>query len=165
MVAGGASGAFFAAVLPKNPAVRGTIFDLPPVEEPARDCMKRFGLAERVDFVGGDFFKDELPADADMVVLGYILHDWDTDRGTELLKKVYASLKPGGAVFLAEGLFNEEKTAPAAVGFMDLNMMVATTGSERTGGEYEQWLQKVGFTRTSHARCQGPKSFVVGYKP
>jgi len=161
---GGASGAFFAAVLPNFPGVRGTIFDLPPVRECAVECMEKFGLGDRVDFQAGDFFKDALPQDVDMVVLGYILHDWDTERGTELLKKIHAALKPGGAVFLAEGLFNEDKTGPAALGFMDLNMLVATTGRERTGAEYEQWLREAGFTRTSHTMCSGPKSFVVGYR-
>jgi hypothetical protein len=161
---GGASGAFFAAVLTKYPAIRGTIFDLPPVEKPARECMQRFGLSDRVEFTAGDFFSDPFPADADMFVLGHILHDWNDEQGTALLKKTYEALPPGGAVFIGETLLNEKKDGPPYASFMDLNMLVATTGKERTPSEYEAWLKSVGFSRTTHQVCERIKSFVVGWK-
>jgi acetylserotonin N-methyltransferase len=160
---GGASGAFFSAVLAKYTGTRGTIFDLPPVGPVALETMKRFNLQDRVAFAGGDFFKDALPA-GDMYVLGYILHDWDTEQGTQLLKKIYDALPKGGAVFICETLYNSDKTGPAYAGWSDLNMLVATTGRERTPAEYEAWLRQIGFSRTEHQVCNGPKSFVVGYK-
>jgi hypothetical protein len=161
---GGASGAFFAAVLTKHPNIRGTIFDLPPVEKPARECMERFGLSSQFDFRAGDFFKDPLPDDADMFVLGHILHDWTTEQGTALLKKAYDALPQGGAVFIAEMLLDEGKMGPPGASFMDLNMLVATTGKERTAAEYEAWLKSVGFAKTTHQVCNGMKNFVVGWK-
>jgi hypothetical protein len=160
---GGASGAFFAAVLAQHTQPTGTIFDLPPVGKIASETMKRFGLQERVTFAAGDFFKDPLPG-GDMYVLGFILHDWDTDKGTRLLKKIYDALPEGGAVFICETLYAADKTGPPYAGWSDLNMLVATTGRERTAAEYEAWLQQVGFSRTEHQVCNGPKSFVVGYK-
>ncbi len=161
---GGATSAFFAAVLPKNPHLRGTIFDLAPVEKPAMETMEKYGLADRVNFHAGNFFKDALPAGPDMFVLGHILHDWDKEQGTELLQKIYNALPEGGAVYIAEMLFDEKKAGPPPTVFMDINMMVATTGRERTGAEYEQWLTDIGFRRTEHTVCNNPKSFVVGYK-
>jgi len=161
---GGASGGFFAGVLPNFPQVRGTIFDLPPVEKPAMETMGKFGLADRVDFHPGDFFKDPLPTGPDMFVLGHILHDWDTTQGTALLKRIYDALPEGGAVFIGEMLLNDDKVSPAPSVFMDINMLVATTGKERTGAEYENWLKEIGFTKTEHQHCETAKSFVVGYK-
>lgn len=161
---GGASGAFLAAVLPLNPHLRGTIFDLAPVEKPALEVMQEYGIADRVSFHAGDFFKDPLPEGPDMFVLGHILHDWDEEAGTLLLQKIYNALPEGGAVFVAETLLNEDRTTPPMSVFMDLNMLVATTGRERTAAEYEQWLKKIGFTRTDYQVCDNPKSFVVGYK-
>ena len=90
------------------PELRGTIVYLPPVET-WRATMERHGLGERVDFVPADFFADELPQGADMYVLGFILHDWDKARGTELLKKIYEALKPGGAVFVCETLLDGQR--------------------------------------------------------
>jgi acetylserotonin O-methyltransferase len=161
---GGASGAFFAAVLSKFTQLRGTIFDLPPVGLVARECMKRFNLSERVAFRAGDFFKDPLPEGGDMYVLGYILHDWDTESGTKLLRKIYDALPKGGAVFICETLYNADKDGPMYAGWSDMNMLVATTGKERSAAEYEGWLRQVGFARTEHQVCSGPKSYIVGYK-
>lgn len=161
---GGASGAFFAAVLPRFPGIGGTIFDLPAVGDAARECMERFGLAERVQFQAGDFFKDPLPQPADMYVLGFILHDWNREQGTLLLKKIYNALPGTGAVFISEALFNETKDGPPTVAFADLNMLVATYGEEHTPSEYKEWLREAGFARSEHRYCDGLKSFVVGYK-
>lgn len=161
---GGATGPFLAAVLPGNPHLRATIFDLAPVEPHARATMKKFDLADRVDFYAGDFFKDALPTGPDMFVLGHILHDWDKEQGTAILKKIHDALPAGGAVFIAEMLLNEDKVSPPTTMFMDINMLCATTGRERTGAEYEAWLKDIGFSRTTHTVCNGPKSFVVGYK-
>lgn len=161
---GGASGPFLAAVLPKFPHLRGTIFDLAPVEKIARETMEQFGLADRVDFHAGSFFEDEMPTGPDLFVLGHILHDWDREQGTVILEKIYRALPEGGAVFVAEMLFDENKVSPPPTVFMDVNMLCATTGRERTAAEYEVWLKEVGFSRTEHHICQNPKSYVVGYK-
>ena len=44
----------------------------------------QFGLADRLRFTGGDFFADPLPQ-ADVLVMGHILHDWDLDEKRMLL--------------------------------------------------------------------------------
>lgn len=161
---GGASGAFFAAVLPKFPSVRGTIFDLAPVGPVAMETMQRFGLDGRVTFQAGDFFKDPLPAGADMYVLGYILHDWNREQGTSLLKKIHDALPKDGAVFICETLLNESKDGPLHGAFSNLNMLVATYGKEHTPGEYQEWLTETGFCDIEYRFCRGPKSYIVGWK-
>lgn len=161
---GGATGPFMAAVLPRFPEVKGTIYDLQPVEKFARETMEKHGLGDRVDFHAGDFFKDPLPTGPDMFVLGHILHDWDKDQGTAILKKIYDALPEGGAVLVAEMLFNDDHVSPPFTMFMDINMLCATTGRERSAAEYEAWLKEIGFARTAHVVCSNPKSIVVGYK-
>ena len=161
---GGATGPFLAAVLPQFPELRATIFDLAPVEKHARATMEKFGLGDRVDFHAGNFFTDALPVGPDLFVLGHILHDWDKEQGTVILRKIYEALPEGGAVYIAEFLFNDDKASPPPTVFMDINMLCATTGRERSAAEYEGWLREIGFSRTEHGMCEGPKSFVVGYK-
>ncbi len=161
---GGATGGFLAAVCEKFPSVRATIFDLRPVEKFALATLKQRGLAERVNFVAGDFFKDPLPGGGDLCVLGYILHDWTRQDGTKLLQKIFALLPDHGAVFIAETLFNAAKDGPFYPAFMNLNMLVATYGEEHTPAEYEAWLREVGFARVEYQYCDGPKSFAVGWK-
>ena len=44
------------------------------------------GLGDRLRFYAGDFFTDPLPA-ADVLIMGYILHDWDLEGKRALLAK------------------------------------------------------------------------------
>ena len=44
--------------------------------------------------LSGDFFENDLP-DADLYILGKVVHDWNTEQSTTLLQKVYGKLKSG----------------------------------------------------------------------
>jgi O-methyltransferase domain len=54
------------------------------------------GLTERLRFHPGDFFKDSLP-EADVLVMGHILHDWGLHEKKLLLHKAHDALPTGGA--------------------------------------------------------------------
>ena len=51
--------------------------------------------ANRLQTVGGDFFRDPLPK-ADLYALGRILHDWNDDRSQQLIDRVHDALPSGG---------------------------------------------------------------------
>src|SRR6185437_2371675 len=57
---GGAHGAFLAAALRAVPGARGILFDQAQVVADAGGVLERFGVADRVECVAGDFF-GELP--------------------------------------------------------------------------------------------------------
>ncbi len=59
-----------------NPHLKGTGFDLPAVKPIFEEYVASRGVANRLTFAAGDFFKDALPA-TDVVLMGHILHDWD----------------------------------------------------------------------------------------
>ena len=60
---GGGEGALMAGIL-ANPKLRGVVFDMPRVAEGANAQIAAAGLADRCEFVGGDFF-ETVPAGAD----------------------------------------------------------------------------------------------------
>lgn len=64
---GGAHGAMVSAIAKRYPSVRCTCFDLPSAEQGALKTFRDSGVAERCDFVGGDFF-DDFPAGADVCI-------------------------------------------------------------------------------------------------
>src|SRR5438128_3536552 len=70
---GGGTGGFLIALCKRIPTIRGSIFDLPPVESAAVERIASHGLKDRIDFVRGDFFRDPFPA-GDLYILGDILH-------------------------------------------------------------------------------------------
>jgi len=64
-------------LIERYPQLTATIFDLPPVRPVAEEHIAQAGAAGRIDVQTGDMFNDSLPTDADLIVLGWILHDWD----------------------------------------------------------------------------------------
>jgi O-methyltransferase involved in polyketide biosynthesis len=161
---GGAAGGFLIPVLQRYSGLRGTIFDLAAVQPVAQEKIAAAHLDGRMQFVAGDFFHDPLPRDADLIVLGHILHDWNREDGTRLLQAIFEALPSGGAVLVHEHFLDDTRDGPFFPAFLNLNMLVAAHGEERTAAEYEAWLQEAGFQRTQSWRGNAPRGYVLGWK-
>ena len=120
-------------------------------------------MADRVEFVAGDFFADPLP-EGDVFALGRILHDWGEKKILRLLGRIHHRLPQGGAVLIAEKLLLDDKTGPGWAQMQDLNMLVCTEGKERTLVEYEGLLQRVGFGEVLGCRTASPLDAVLAFK-
>ena len=82
--------------------------DLPVVQPVFEAYAKARGVASRLRFTAGDFFKDPLPH-ADVIVMGHILHDWDLGDKMMLLHKAYEALPAKGALIVHEALIDDER--------------------------------------------------------
>ncbi|NER48989.1 MAG: hypothetical protein F6J92_20275 [Symploca sp. SIO1A3] len=160
---GGGSGSFAIAALEKYPTLDAIVFDLPNVRSFLDKKSIEHQLYERLKFVPGDFFKDDLPQ-GDLYVLGYILSDWNREDGTQLLTKIFNCLPEGGAVLILEKLFNKDKNGPLETAMMNLAMLLETWGQHYSGIEYIYWLEKVGFKECKIIRSSGEKHMIVGIK-
>jgi SAM-dependent methyltransferase len=140
---GGAHGVLLAAVLRANPAARGILFDLPHVIATAESAIAAEGLSQRCDLVSGDFF-EAVPEGADLHLLKQIVHDWDDERATLLLRNCHRALAPAGKLLLVEMIIPPDNR-PSPAQSMDLNMMVILGGRERTEEEFERLFQATGF--------------------
>jgi hypothetical protein len=122
------------------------------------------GLAERVRFLPGDFFTDPLPQ-ADVIVMGHILHDWNLEQKRALLAKAYEALPSGGAVLIYEALIDDDRRRNTLGLLMSLNMLIETPGGfDYTGADCQGWLRDAGFRDTYVEHLLGPDSMVVGFK-
>ena len=138
---GGGNGTMIAAILQAHPESRGVIFDLPHCRESALRSLAADGLADRGDFVGGDFF-EAVPAGADAYLLRNILHDWDDLRSVAILRTCRHAMAPGSKLLLIERLLAAGNEPRPDVVFADLNMLVGTGGRERTEAEYRALLRE-----------------------
>lgn len=154
---GGATGHLAIAACDRYPEMRGVVFDLPRVVEVA-------GMAhERVEFVSGDFFNDELP-DGDLYAMGRILHDWNEEKIHRLLARIFAKLPAGGGVLVAEKLLADDGVGPVPTNMQSLNMLVVAEGRERSLSEYARLLEGAGF-RHVEGQCTGqPLDAVLALK-
>uniref|UniRef100_A0A673CJG5 Acetylserotonin O-methyltransferase-like n=1 Tax=Sphaeramia orbicularis TaxID=375764 RepID=A0A673CJG5_9TELE len=144
---GGCTGAIAYELTKAHPEMSVTVFDLPEVVEMSEHFHPSH-TDNRVSFVAGDFFKDELPK-ADLYILARILHDWPDEKVHILLKKIGDACTPGCGVLLSEILLNEDRTYSALQG---LNMLAQTEGMERTESQYADLLSKHGFGDTRVVR-------------
>ena len=138
--------------------------DLPVVQPVFEAYAKVRGVAQRLRFYQGDFFKDPLPK-CDVVVMGHILHDWNLDEKLMLLRKAYDALTPSGALIIHEALIDDARKQNAFGLLMSLNMLIETHGGfDFTGADCRRWMKDVGFKRTQVMRLVGPDGMVVSYK-
>lgn len=90
--------------------------------------MERQGAARR-------FFADALP-DADVIVMGHILHDRDFGQKHMLLRKAYDALPAGGALIAHEALIDDGRRENAFSLLMSLDMLIETaSGFDFTGAD------------------------------
>jgi SAM-dependent methyltransferase len=162
---GGARGSFAHHVVSQNPHLTGAVFDLPPLKAAFTRQMERLGeLPSPVTFYGGDFFTDKLP-EADVLIFGHVLHNWNADDRIRLLKSAYESVKPGGAVFVYDPMSEGDLPAMNSV-LAGLAMLVWSRGGhEYSVEELHGWLKEAGFRpETADAVVLDDDVLVIGHK-
>ncbi len=147
-----------------NPHLRGTGFDLPEVKPIFEEYVASRGVANRLTFAPGDFFKDSLPA-TDVVLMGHILHDWDLPTKKMLIGKAFDAVPKGGALVVYESIIDDDRSKNAFGLMMSLNMLIETPGGfDYTGADCAGWMKDAGFTSTRVEPLVGPDSMVVAIK-
>ncbi len=165
MDVGCAEGAVPVAVAQAQKHLKGYGYDLPVVQPIFQRFVHSRGVADRVHFRPGDFFKDATLPSADVIVLGHILHDWNLDEKRLLLRKAYAALPPGGAVIVYEQLIDDDRRENLFGLLMSLNMLIETKGGfDFTGSDCQGWMREAGFRDTRVEHLRGATSMVVGIK-
>lgn len=134
-VAGG-RGHLLELVLARAPRAAGTLFELPHVIADAT-------AVPRMTLVAGDVFRDALPA-ADAYLLMDVLHDWDDEAAARILRAVRAAARPKARLLVIETLVAEEP-GPHFGKLLDIIMLAATGGRERTRSQLVALLTETGF--------------------
>jgi len=152
-VAGG-TGGLIGAILGAHPRLRGVLFDLPQVIAEAGPLLEAAGVRDRCETAAGDFF-ESVPEGGDVYVMKWIIHDWDDEKATAILKNIHRAMKEKGELLLIE-MVVPEGDQPDLSKFTDLNMMVMTGGRERTEAEFNSLLAASGFELTRVIRTASP---------
>lgn len=161
---GTAQGDLAAQIALVHPRLHGIGFDLPEVGPVFEEYADTLGLADRLSFLGGSFFTDDLPK-ADVLLFGHILHDWDLETKRMLLTKAHAALPPGGAVVVYDAIIDDDRNRNAFGLLMSLNMLIETPGGfDYTGADCIDWMKDAGFRECRVEHLVGPDSMVVGIK-
>jgi hypothetical protein len=151
---GGGYGQLLATILAAHPGMRGVLFDLEHAIASAGPELARAGVAERCELVCGSFF-ESIPGGADAYLLKSVLHDWNDERCSSILRLCERAMTAGAPrtprLFVIERLRPERFASTPrhrAIARSDLNMLVSLGGRERTEREYRALLGAVGLRVT-----------------
>jgi hypothetical protein len=160
-VAGG-HGSLLAAVLKANPSLRGILFDLPQVVEGGRTRMEDEGLSDRCEVRSGSFF-EAVPEGADAYMLKFIIHDWNDDKASVILRNIHKALPEGGKVLVVDQVVPGPNVF-AMSKFLDIEMLLVPNGRERNEEEFRALLEASGFALSRIVPTASPLSIVEGVK-
>lgn len=99
---GGGHGLYAIAFSKLNEDLQAFVFDLPPVAGETRYFIEKYG-ASRVDTIPGDFFKDEIGSDYDLIFSSFN----PGGKVPSLIPKLAEALNPGG-VFVTRQMPDEK---------------------------------------------------------
>lgn len=162
--AGPAQGDLLVQVALKNQHLLGIGFDLAEVGPIFEEYVEANGLSSRLQFQAGSFFTEPLP-EADVIMMGHILHDWNLEEKRMLIGKAYAALPTGGALLAYDAIIDDDRSKNAFGLMMSLQMMMETYGGfDYTGADCIGWMREAGFKQVRVEHLVGPDSMVIGIK-
>ncbi len=141
---GGGEGSFLVTALERNPALKGVLFDQPPVIEQARERIARSGVADRCELIAGDFLQ-AIPPGGDAYFLRHILVDWDDAACETILRNCMKAMKPDGRILVAESVLGPDR-ADLLKKLSDLTIMVNLHGREREEDEFRKLFASAGLS-------------------
>lgn len=158
-------GLFGIAIAKQNPDARIVALDWPAVVEVARGNAAAAGLQDRWEALPGNAFTTDFQGPYDVILLTNFLHHFDFETCVGLLKKVRASLVPGGRAATLEFIPHPDRVSPPMAATFALTMLATTrSGDAYTYAELDAMHKAAGFVRTvMHDLAPAPHGIVIGY--
>lgn len=162
---GGGYGGVLGELLKAHPHQTGAVLDLPFLKEGAEAYLRNVGVAARAEFLGGSFF-EAVPGGFDLILMKFIIHDWDDAEAGSILANARRSADADATLVLIEQVVPDLITATPehqAVIRGDLTMM-GMGGKERTAEEYRALLAESGW-RLEGVTPAGAQFSVIEARP
>ena len=151
---GGGEGQLLRRILNSYPEMTGIVFDSSnALHLPA--CLKK---EDRCSFVPGSFF-DSLPERAEAYLLCGVLHDWSDERAGAILRNCRKAAANNARLLVIETIVPETSAASFSK-LLDINMMVMSSGRERTKSEFQALLDAADFKLTRIIPTLAPQSII-----
>jgi hypothetical protein len=156
---GGGHGHVLASILQRYPAMRGVLFDVDHVVTGAEPLLSGAGVDDRCRRVSGDFFRAPLPI-GDAYVMKHIVHDWDDEAALTILGNIRRAIgQRPGRLLLFETVVGEGNE-PDFGKLLDVEMLVMTSGRERTADDFRALAAAAGFELIRIIATRSPLSVI-----
>jgi len=145
-------GMFGISVAKQNPTAQIYSSDWKNVLEVAQENAQAMGVADRYHLLAGSAFDVDFGGDYDLALVTNFLHHFDLPTCTDFMRKVHASLGPGGRAAIVEFVPNADRVSPPTAAAFSLVMLASTpAGNAYTFHELESLSREAGFARVELA--------------
>ncbi len=159
---GGGPGIYSIYFCKAHPSLTAYVYDYPETVAIATEVISRYRMRSRISCIPGDFMKNRLPGEYDMVWASNIIHSYSSAENKRLMKKLFRATKPGGKILIQDFVLNENRTAPFFAARFALNMLINTAnGGTYTFSEISDWLKSAGFTKISRLKIRLPNEVQI----
>lgn len=156
---GGGRGAVLANLLIARPHLKGILVDLPGAVREAETFLSDRGVRARCQLIAGSIL-DSVPSGGDTYLTSAVLHTFDDQQANRVLRNVRRAIPPDGSLLLWEFVV-PPGGAPSRSKTLDLRMLYASGGVERTEPEWARLLSETGFRLEKIATPTTPRSLLI----
>jgi cyclopropane fatty-acyl-phospholipid synthase-like methyltransferase len=147
--------------------LHATIFDLPATLNLTRRFVRQAGIEDRVHLIAGDYRKDTIPGNYDVIFLSNIIHGEGYAKNESLIRKLTNNLKLSGRMVIKDHILDDSRANPAVGAIFSLLMLLTTDGGRcYSFSEIESWMKQSGLSRVEQINLPLPltSSLVIGAK-
>ena len=127
---GGGPGTYAIHYCLANDGLKATVYDLPTTRPFAEKTIQRFKLADRINFMDGNYLEDPVEGVYDVAWLSHILHGEGPDDCRMIIKKAVGALEPGGMIIIHDFILNNSMDGPLFPALFSLNMLLGTESGQ-----------------------------------
>lgn len=162
---GGGPGTYAIHFCKENPDLTAVIFDRVTTAPFARETVKKFGLADRIDFIGGDFNRDAIAGGPyDVAWLSHILHSNGPEKCREFIQKTVGAMQPGGLFLIHDFILEDTKDEPEFAALFSLNMLINNPdGRSYSLSEISAFMHEAGIRDIVLHPYRGPNDSRIMY--
>lgn len=162
---GGGTGAMSIGLCESYENLKATVFDLPENVEKAGEFIVKSDLQKRIETVGGDITKDNLPDDFDVALLANLVSVFDVKTNKNLVANIYKKLPENGVCIISGWILDENRLSPeVSVLFCLEDISWNSPDVERSFSIYKSWLEEAGFKRIEYKTYLEPTRLICAFK-
>lgn len=154
---GGGPGTYAIHFCLANPGLKATVFDLSTTRPFAEETISKFGLSDRINFIGGSYIEDSIPGNYDVAWLSHIFHGEGPAECSMIIEKTVSAMSQGGLILVHDFILNDTFDGPLFPALFSLNMLVNTEkGQTYSDHQLRKILEENGVNNIHRVPFKGP---------
>ncbi len=163
---GGGPGTYAIHFCLNNLNMKATVFDLPTTRPFAEKTIQQFKLADRIDFMDGNYLEDPVEGHYDVAWLSHILHGEGPEDCRRIIQKAVDVLAPDGMIIIHDFILNNSMDGPLFPALFSLNMLLGTeSGQSYSEAQIIAMLEAAGVRDIRRIAIQSPNDsgIILGF--